>query len=147
MPRAGTRCLCRLTLTKEILKTSISVDTVCLPAVVKPKQGAAILRKQPRQGHGTPGILLLAHCRFVLRLQPAPPLFSITPSAFCAITFEVHGRVSLWAYVGAHVCAQHAEVSRYNGNVNYTVSNSWSSGVGRVSSLRDFAKELPVKLN
>lgn len=96
--------------------------------------------KQPGKGHGTPGILLLARHRLMSRLRPTPPLFSIFPTAFCAIALEVHRRVSLWACVGARMCAQHTDVSRYNGNINYIVSNSWSGGIGRVSSLRDFAK-------
>ena len=82
----------------------------------------------------------MAHHRLVLRLWLTLPLFSIFPAAFCVITLEVYRRVSLWACVGARMCVQHTEVSQYNGNINYIVSNSWSDGIGRVSSLRDFAK-------
>jgi len=42
---------------------------------------------------------------------------------------------------------QHTEVSQYHGNINYIVSNSCSGGIERVSSLRDFANYLPMKLN
>lgn len=89
----------------------------------------------------------MAHYRLLLRLWPTPPLCSIFYAAFFVITLEVHRRVSLWVCVGARMCVQQPEVSQYNGNINYIVSNSWSGGIGRVSSLRGFAKELPVKLN
>lgn len=57
-------------------------------------------------------------------------LFHFSPASFCVVTLEVHGRVSLWACVGAHMCVQHSEVSGYKGNINYIVSNSWSGGIG-----------------